>query len=170
VEFADVNQGWAFGQIQQSPYDFVWLRTMDGGSTWTTRNLGTMYPRIENAAFVDSTHGWAVGDNGVILKYNPNPQVTDERNAYLPLSYNLLVYPNPFNAATTFAYTIPRTSRVSLRVFDLLGREVAVLVDEFVEAGTHYATFDGSALASGIYFARLYTGTTLLTKKLMLLK
>jgi hypothetical protein len=55
-------------------------------------------------------------------------------------------------------------------VFDLLGREVAVLKDAFSEAGTHRVTFDGSGLASGIYFARLEAGDFSQTKKLMLMK
>ncbi len=79
-------------------------------------------------------------------------------------------YPNPFNASTMIAYDLPRAGHVSLRVFDLLGREVAVLRDGFVEAGTHRLTFDGSRLASGIYFVRLDAEEFLQNKKLMLLK
>jgi endonuclease/exonuclease/phosphatase family metal-dependent hydrolase len=79
-------------------------------------------------------------------------------------------YPNPFNAATTISYDFPRAGCVSVRIFDQLGQEVTVLRDGFSEAGSHRVTFDGSRLASGIYFARLDAGKFSQTKKLMLLK
>ncbi|MDD5087956.1 MAG: T9SS type A sorting domain-containing protein [bacterium] len=79
-------------------------------------------------------------------------------------------YPNPFNATTTLAYDLPRAGHISLRVFDLLGREVAVLKDGVVEAGTHHVMFDGNSLGSGIYFARLDVGRFSQTQKLMLIK
>jgi hypothetical protein len=79
-------------------------------------------------------------------------------------------YPNPFNATTTIAYDLPNTGPVSLLVYDVLGREIAVLKDGFAEAGVHRVTFDGSHLASGIYFARLDAGSFSQTKKVILLK
>jgi hypothetical protein len=78
--------------------------------------------------------------------------------------------PNPFNSAVTIRYDLLLAGHISLRVFDLLGREVAILKDGFVEAGTHRVAFDGRNLSSGIYFARLDAGAFSQTKKLMLLK
>jgi hypothetical protein len=78
-------------------------------------------------------------------------------------------YPNPFNPTTEIRYALPKAGQVALRVFDLLGREVAVLKDGFSEAGSHRVTFDGRGLPSGIYFARLDAGAFSQTKKLMLL-
>ena len=79
-------------------------------------------------------------------------------------------YPNPFNPSTTIAFDLPKAGYVSLRVFGLLGREVAVLNEGFATAGRHSLTFDGSGLAAGIYFARLEAGALFQTKKLILLK
>ena len=79
-------------------------------------------------------------------------------------------YPNPFNLSTTIKFELPRASQVNLSVFDLLGREVSVLVNERSEAGVHEVTFDGSNLASGVYFYRLQAGTYVETRKLLLLK
>jgi hypothetical protein len=87
-----------------------------------------------------------------------------------PSSFILSVYPNPFNPSTEIVYDLPAPARVSLRVFDLLGREVRVLVDGFAEAGTHRVMFDGRGLASGIYVCRLQAGTRVESRKLVLLK
>ncbi len=64
------------------------------------------------------------------------------------------VYPNPFNPTTTISYTVGTYGHTSLRVYDVLGREVATLVNGMKEAGAYTATFDGSRVASGMYFAR----------------
>lgn len=99
------------------------------------------------------------------------PESADHNRTQLPRSCQLAQnYPNPFNATTTISYDLPQAGHVSLRLFELLGREVAVLKDGFVEAGSHRVTFDGSNLASGIYFARLDAGKFSQTMKLMLLK
>jgi ELWxxDGT repeat protein len=79
-------------------------------------------------------------------------------------------YPNPFNPATTIKYELPRTSQVNLTVYDILGREVSVLVNERRDTGVHEVKFDGSALASGVYFYRIQAGTFVATKKLLLMK
>lgn len=79
-------------------------------------------------------------------------------------------YPNPFNPSTTIRYAIPTNSFVTLKIYDLLGNDVAVLVDEENEAGFHQVEFDGSGLASGVYFYALQTGSFVQTKKFILLK
>jgi subtilisin-like proprotein convertase family protein len=79
-------------------------------------------------------------------------------------------YPNPFNPSTNIRYHIFTESLVSLRVYDLLGREVSVLVNERKVAGVHEVKFDGSHLASGVYFYRLQAGDFGQTKRLVLLK
>jgi hypothetical protein len=67
-------------------------------------------------------------------------------------------------------YELPSSSQVRLSVYDMLGREVSVLVNERRDAGVHEVTFDGSSLASGVYFYRLQAGEFLQSKRLMLLK
>jgi photosystem II stability/assembly factor-like uncharacterized protein len=79
-------------------------------------------------------------------------------------------YPNPFNPRTTIEYSIPTQSKVTIKVFDLLGREVATLVDEEKTAGSYMIDFNGSNLSSGIYFYRLDAGGFSETKKLILIK
>jgi len=79
-------------------------------------------------------------------------------------------YPNPFNPSTVIGYDLPLTGFVSLKVYDLLGRERATLVNGEQSMGYHEVTFDASSLASGTYFYRLQAGSFTATKKLMLLK
>ncbi|HMK37923.1 MAG TPA: T9SS type A sorting domain-containing protein, partial [Bacteroidota bacterium] len=79
-------------------------------------------------------------------------------------------YPNPFNPATTIAYDLPVPAFVRLSVFDILGREISVLVSERIEAGAHAVRFDGSDLASGVYFYRLQAGESVTTKRLILMR
>jgi len=79
-------------------------------------------------------------------------------------------YPNPFNPTTNVQFSIAKTEVVSLRVYDILGREVAVLVDGVKGPGIHTATFDGNGLASGVYFYRLTAGNSVETRRMMLMK
>ncbi|QQS35009.1 MAG: T9SS type A sorting domain-containing protein [Ignavibacteriales bacterium] len=79
-------------------------------------------------------------------------------------------YPNPFNPVTTINYSLAQNNFVSLTVYDVLGREVATLVDEFREAGIYEVEFDGSQLASGVYYYQLKVGEFVQTKKMILTK
>lgn len=79
-------------------------------------------------------------------------------------------YPNPFNPVTVIKYQVPQPVSVSIRVFDLLGKELATLVNEKKEPGYYEASFNGSNLASGLYFYRIEAGNFVETKKMMLIK
>jgi hypothetical protein len=79
-------------------------------------------------------------------------------------------YPNPFNPTTTISFRIARSGLVVLAVYDLLGKEVATLVDEHLSGGSYETNFDGSDLPSGLYFYRIRAGEFVQTKKLMLQK
>ncbi len=79
-------------------------------------------------------------------------------------------YPNPFNPTTVINYQLPISGYVTLKVFDMLGREVATLVNEKKVAGNYSVTFNGNALSSGVYFYQLRSGSFVETKKLTLMK
>jgi hypothetical protein len=88
-----------------------------------------------------------------------------------PTGFNLLQnYPNPFNPSTEMSFVLARPALVSLRVYDLLGREVATVVNEQLQAGTHHRGFEASHLASGIYFYRLKTNGQMATRKMALVR
>jgi len=79
-------------------------------------------------------------------------------------------YPNPFNAQTTFNFILPEAGIVQLTIYDLLGRQVKTLLDEFRQAGTHTIILDASGFTSGIYFYRLQVGEMVETRRMVLLK
>ncbi len=94
-----------------------------------------------------------------------------EKQAGVPQSYRLLQnYPNPFNPSTTIRYQVPTAAHVTLKVFDILGREVATLVDGNVSAGEHQTRFYASRLASGIYIYRLRAGSFVQIRNMTLIK
>jgi len=102
--------------------------------------------------------------------YGTITQVSVEKEQ-LPNQYQLFQnYPNPFNPTTTFSFALPTESFVSLKVFDIMGREVAIIVSEELSAGTYSRQWNAANLSSGIYFYRLHTGAFIETKKLILLK
>lgn len=79
-------------------------------------------------------------------------------------------YPNPFNPTTTIRYSLPRPEFVTIKVFDILGREVAKVIDGFQQLGSHEVVWNASPFASGVYFYRMQAGTFIQTRKLMILK
>ena len=111
------------------------------------------------------------GSAGAVWVFVRNSVGVGEKAAVIPLLFGLgQNYPNPFNPITNITFQVPITSHVTLSVYDMLGREVAVLVNERQEAGVHEVKFDGSGLASGIYFYRIQAGNFVETKKLLLLR
>jgi hypothetical protein len=105
----------------------------------------------------------AVNGKGILTAIN------DETS--LPIEYELSHnYPNPFNPATVISYQLPVASRASLKVYDLLGREVASLVNDVKPAGSYSVSWNARGMPSGVYFYRLQAGIFSATKKLLLLK
>lgn len=97
--------------------------------------------------------------------------VEDQQGETIPLEFLLRQnYPNPFNPSTTIKYDLPQTSHVSLSVYDVLGREVATLVNEEKSAGTYTVRWDASAVSSGVYFYRLRAGDFVQTRSMMIIK
>ena len=79
-------------------------------------------------------------------------------------------YPNPFNPSTTIKYSVIKSDFIKIKIYDVLGREIKILINKFKQAGTYEVQFDASGLASGIYFYTLRAGEFTKTKKMILLK
>jgi enterochelin esterase-like enzyme len=139
-------------------------------------NVTHIYNLVEGAA-----HEWKVWKYGLyhfsqlIFKQTATAVETRELVTTYDLAQN---YPNPFNPNTVISYQLPATSNVSLKVYNLLGQEVATLFEGIREPGKYEATFDGSGLASGVYFYRMHASQTnggqassfVEAKRLMILK
>ncbi|AFN74223.1 hypothetical protein MROS_0982 [Melioribacter roseus P3M-2] len=131
------------------------------------------YPVRENLRYTNETllkadNGKPLGD----LTWFPEIP-TDVRNISneIPSEYTLNQnYPNPFNPVTNIKYSIPKAGHVTLKVFNVLGQEVATLVNKEQSPGSYVVDFDASRLASGIYLYSLQTENTIITKKMMLIK
>jgi hypothetical protein len=161
-------------------YNGTIMRTTNGGENWVVQisGSGTM---LTDVSFTDINTGTVVGNYGTILKTINGGIITElEENAenYSKPPENFLLkqnYPNPFNPTTKIKFEIPDQARndnalVTLKVYDILGREVAILVNEEKPAGEYEVEFDGADLPSGIYFYQLKTSNYSETKKMVLLK
>ena len=120
----------------------------------TGTNISTNYDIQQALSFELIPQSTGIGNNGSIVS-----EYKLEQN-----------YPNPFNPVTNIQFELPKDGFVSLKVYDMLGTEVANAVNEFRKAGTHSVTFDGASLASGVYYYKLETNNFVETKKMMLLK
>jgi len=135
------------------------LKTIDGVN-WNHQNAptGSYY----NLFFIDSLHGWAArflnwnfdiaattdGGGPITQIINTNEQISKDYTLYQN-------YPNPFNPTTKISYKVKSYKVIKLSVYDVAGKEVAVLVNEKQKAGEYEVKFDGSNLSSGIYFYRI---------------
>jgi hypothetical protein len=166
ISLAVTNEGNAYGYILAYGMQF----SSDSGETWIDYNAGL--PSGDIRALVIDTSGYlfAGTSDGV---YRTVSQVTslESGDGELPtecfLSQN---YPNPFNPSTNIKFRVADFGFVSLKVYDILGREIATLVNEEKPAGEYQVDFNSANLPSGIYFYRLKAGGFVQTKKFILMK
>lgn len=108
---------------------------------------------------------------GFWYTYNESITTNVEDQFTVPTEYKLEQnYPNPFNPSTVIKFAVPERSAVTLKVYDIIGREVTTLLNEEKESGWYEYSFNASDLASGIYMYRLSTDAKVFTKKMMLIK
>ena len=173
VYFTDQDTGWVVGG------NGTILNTINGGANWNPQTSGTTMI-LESIHFVDNNTGWAVGENGTILKTTTGGVSFVEENEIdeLPTDFILTQnYPNPFNPSTKIRYSIPQSSYVVIKVFDILGNEIETLANQEKPAGTYEITWYAENLPSGIYFYRLQAlptgrqaGSFVETKNMILLR
>lgn len=136
---------------------------------------------LYTASLRDTVRGLGkTGLYGVTTRENYNKKVLDiigkhlkkgNESKLLPIEYKLYQnYLNPFNPVTTIQYDVPKTSQVSLKIYDILGREVTTLVNEEKVQGKYTTQFNASRLSSGVYFCRITAGKFNAVKKMMLIK
>jgi photosystem II stability/assembly factor-like uncharacterized protein len=167
VFFTSLNTGWCGGS-----YGHV-FKTKNGGFNWIEENTQSNNSFIQSMWFYNDSVGWGVGGGGKIIHTTNSgmPVAVANHNGKIPDNFILYQnYPNPFNPSTEIKYSIPSGGLVTLKVYNLLGEEIANLVGEYKEAGEYITTFDGSNLSSGVYFYKLEIGAYTASKKMVLIK
>lgn len=119
---------------------------------------------------VNESYVFVATFSGLILRA-PIPVIGIENNIEKVINYSLLQNsPNPFNPTTLIKYIVPKKSSVTIKIYDVMGREIQTLINGYIEAGTHEVEFTGVSLSSGVYFYKLSAGNFTETKKMILLK
>jgi len=170
--------------------DHIWslLKTMPAGTPAGTFEFkyAMGYPGVETqnsgSSYLDNEMGFGV-NHSLMLQDGPTIEIlhkfgiqapvtsVETENSLTPNTFLLSQnYPNPFNPSTTIKYSVPSAQFVTLKVYNLLGQEVATLLNEEQNAGNYIAKFDASSLSSGIYFYTLKAGNFTDTKKMILMK
>ncbi len=143
---------------------FAGVDTLNGGVSYLDNEAG--YANNHTVVLTGS-HQYVYnkfGDQITAIRQNPNA-------IKVPTSFELSQnYPNPFNPTTQINYSVPRNSFVTLKVYNVLGQEVATLFSGMQKAGNYIATFEAGRYASGVYFYRLQSGSFSSVKKMMLMK
>jgi photosystem II stability/assembly factor-like uncharacterized protein len=146
-------------------------RSTNGGATWFPQPTGTTN-HLNAVWFINPNTGWAVGNNGVILKtttggFTAVRPISNEIPSEFELYQN---YPNPFNSKTIINFQLSMFNYIQLVVYDVLGRQVETLVNEELQPGTYEVDFDGTNYPSGVYYYRLIAGDYTETRKFVLTK
>ncbi len=135
------------------------LQNDENDSYLHSKIIANLYLQEFKQRYVD-----AGGTDGIVLSVKPSAVAT-------PTSYELQQnYPNPFNPSTHIQFSIVDARTVTLKIYDILGREVATLVNERMNPGVYTVTWNASRLSSGIYFARIEAGDFTAVRKIVLMK
>ncbi|HMN49459.1 MAG TPA: glycoside hydrolase family 3 C-terminal domain-containing protein [Ignavibacteriaceae bacterium] len=183
----DLGQLKHFNQIRiswESAYGKQYfIEVSENGSTWNkiieqTNGLGGIekWTTDANARYIRLTGtkrgtewGYSIYEFEVFNLDTLSSSNDDKEN--LPLQFSLSQnYPNPFNPSTTISYQLPKNGFVTLKIYDVLGREVSTLVNEYKSAGNYTLNFDASNLSSGVYIYTICSADNVLSKKMILMK
>jgi hypothetical protein len=164
-----VYHGSTFFALATTPLSSSLLMSLDEGKTW--ESLGAFpIPNLLATAIVGETF-YLGGDGGLWRAPLSLLVTTVGETSPTPSEFKLQQnYPNPFNPTTTITYNVDQSGQVSLRVFNVIGQEVAALVDGAEVAGHHDVKFDATNFPSGVHFYRLQTGGLTETRRMVLLK
>ncbi len=127
--------------------------------------------RIMDIHVIDQDHRYASTDQGIVLVYTPEQSVGDDITKIIPQEFALYQnYPNPFNPSTEIRFDLRENTHVTLAVYNILGQKIWTLVDKPLDAGSHLVNFNGSSLASGVYFYKINASNFTDIKKMVMIK
>lgn len=168
IKFINPQTGFAIGYYSSSDQRII--KTTNGGVNWIETTITCS--SLTSIDMVNENTGWVVGDYGSILKTTTGGNVfISQTSTEIPERFSLHQnYPNPFNPTTNIKFDIHKQGIATLKVFDLLGKEMETLVDEQLSVGSYEVIFNANSLPSGIYFYVLKTGDFVESKKMILVK
>jgi len=145
------------------------LKSTDGGLTWSNQQIISNLLNIHSIFFLNQDTGFCVNSNYIHKTSNGGSVFINNNNKIYPDQFELKQnYPNPFNSITNIKFQMAYTGNVKIKVFDVSGKEVAIIINEYKPAGTYSVKFDASGLSSGIYFYTLMYNNNLLHSKKMI--
>ncbi len=170
--------GFLYNQNEYNPKtDKVWgiFYSSDGGYNWEHKGLDSLYIESvelssdENTLYAGVFSSFGQSPSG-LYKLDLTTDVLDDV-LKIPLQFSLMHnYPNPFNPSTQITFSVLKATDVTLKVYDILGREVAVLVNERKQAGEYNVTWNAEGVPSGVYFYRIVAGDFIETKKMVVVR
>lgn len=166
ISFVNQLTGYATGLMSSL------FKTTDSGNNWILYNLPTGQRGYTSSTFLNDSVGFIMDASGFLLKTENGGVVNIQLMlSEIPYSFSLHQnYPNPFNPSTKIKFEIPKGSLVKLKIYDILGREVAELVNEKLNPGTYEYEWNGINLPSGVYFYKLQSENFVETKRMVLVK
>ena len=137
----------------------------DNGSSWTQGNNGLTNTAVQSLVINSSGFIFAGTEGGVVFR-SLNSTTNVKVQSAIPNEFALHQnYPNPFNPTTTISFSLPSRSVVSLKIFDVMGREISTIVSGELQAGSYTRQWNASAFSSGVYFYRMEAGRYVETKE-----
>jgi photosystem II stability/assembly factor-like uncharacterized protein len=164
IGFLNEQTGWVGGW--GTNHNMPCYRTSNGGANWHLAGWGLNVNRFR---FINDTTAFAVGKS--VYKLNYSTVGVQQVSAEVPQNYSLEQnYPNPFNPQTNIKFEIPKSSLVSIKVFDALGRELETIANENLNSGIYEVQWDAAQYPSGIYFYKISAENFSQSKKMILIK
>jgi len=166
ISFRTENEGWAVVPLSESM-----VATYDYGVNWINY-IAPDSSKLYEIVFTDSLTGYAVGEDGVIVKYKYQPPDNVYENSTTVIKDFVLYqnYPNPFNPTTTIRYNLSEPGQVSVNIYNVLGNHIATLVQDYKSSGQHSVVWNAENEPSGVYYFQLNMNGKLATRKMVLLK